>query len=301
MKRIIIISCILLAGFGVAGYSWQGSKSQQQYKGMELEINDLAQYGVIAYGPNDPDFRARLTALTAIPDSLSAEMLKYSVVLENKTPQKISAISIFWRFYPSEGDPIDRVSSFSMMGTPVFNDLTESIVEPQSFYPVSLLPDGSGIGKERLRQHEWKDDANARRRLETVSGLIARSVRWSFHIDSVMFSNGQMIGPDEYRYLAVLTAKINGARDLIKEIGMKLNRNEDAWAHAESYAARTDKEIEADFPDRRQRYRSPEYAYAFAKANAARALAWRKKNKGEQSARDLVQKWAERQIGLIRQ
>src|SRR5262245_56040962 len=96
MKKLGITLCVSLAGLSVFGYTWNISKNPKQYKGMELEINDLADQGVILHGPASAGFNSRFTALVSIADGLSNDALKYSVILENKSPQNINALCMIW-------------------------------------------------------------------------------------------------------------------------------------------------------------------------------------------------------------
>lgn len=298
-KMLIITSCIFLIGLSTLGYTLKPSKGQTQYKGMELEINDLPQYGVVIHGPASAGFAGRLTALTSIPAELSENALKYSVVLENKTPQNINALYVSWRFYPSEGAPLERAASCNLISSPVFNDTEGRLVGANQQYTLSLLAQGLGMAGEGVLR-EMKNDDQTQKNLNAVKSLIARSVRWSFNIDAVMFSNGVMVGPNENGYLDVLTSRINGARDLIREVSEKFNRSEDAWAHAASYAATTEEKIEAQFPDFRARIKNHEFAYKIAKHSAAQTIVTQKKNLGEKNALDWITKMSSRQIPLTR-
>lgn len=308
MKTLMITLCILAAGLITLGYTWNTSSRTQkrQYKGMELEINDLADHGVFIHDPASAGFNSRFTSLVSIPNELTSSALSNSVVLENKTPQNINALCVLWRFYPSEGNPIERTAAFSFLDNAVFNSTNESLIKAGEQYPLSLLSKGLGIGRERMR--EIKDDAESKQNLDaeskqnldTVNQLIARSVRWSFYVDAVLFSNGVMIGPDSTHYLDALTARINGGRDLFREVAEKLDRGENAWAHAASYAAETEEQIDARFPDVRARMRNPDYAYAVAKRAAARTVDGRKKNWGEKETVEFVRGSLVRQIPLVR-
>jgi hypothetical protein len=64
---------------------------------MELIINDLPQHGVLIHGPEGPGFRDRLFALVAVPPDLEDDALRYSIVVENQTPQHILQITFVWR------------------------------------------------------------------------------------------------------------------------------------------------------------------------------------------------------------
>lgn len=252
---------------------------------MHLIVNDLPQHGVVIHGPASAGFSNKLWALVTVPDDLSGDAMRYSVIVENKTPQHIIAMSVVWRFYPSNGEPIMQSYSFSFMGNSVFNNVAESLIKPGEQYPLSLLLDSVGFGRQRAQV--IKSDGQTKQRLERVNAQIARSVKWSVEIDGVLFSNGVCVGPNTTKYLDLLDARIRGARDMVNELANRLDAGEpaaDVLAHARSFAEITDEQLEAPFPDFRERMHNPELAYNQAKTGMARQAVARDKNFGGERA-----------------
>ncbi|MGH9834135.1 MAG: hypothetical protein ACREBD_07445 [Blastocatellia bacterium] len=304
MRKIIAISCILLSALGVIAWRATSTPNQsRQYKGMRLEIHDLAEHGVFAYGPDSADFGRKLGALVAIPADLTNDAPKYSVILENRTPQRITAIAVVWHFYPAQGAPIERSSSFSFISNPFFNDVSDSLIKAGEFYPLCQLADGVGFGRARMT--ELKSDAQAKQTLALLDALIARSMRWSFDIDSVLFSNGVFVGPDRLGYVGATSARINAARDILKEVAQKIDAGEpmsNVLAHANAYASIPEEALDAQYPDVRKRMRDPDYIYARIKNQTAKAVLARHRNfGGDAGLIAWVRQNSQQQIQLVRQ
>lgn len=270
---------------------------------MQLIVNDLPQHGVVIHGPASAGFSNKLLALVTVPDDLSGDAMRYSVIVENKTPQHIIAMSVVWRFYPSGGEPIMQSYSFSFMGNSVFNNVAESLIKPGEQYPLSLLLDSVGFGRQRAQ--EIKSDGQTKQRLERVNAQIARSVKWSVEIDGVLFSNGVCVGPNTTKYLDLLDARIRGARDMVNELANRLDAGEpaaDVLAHARSFAEITDERLEAPLPDFRERMHNPESAYNQAKTGMARQAVARDKNfGGERAMIEWIRESSRMHIPLVKQ
>jgi hypothetical protein len=265
---------------------------------MQLEVNDLSKYGVKIYGPSSPAFSNRLSALVTIPNDLLNDALKYSIVVENQTSQHIIAMSVVWNFYPPQGEPIKRSHSFSFMGNQVFNKVSDSLIRPGEQYPLSLLLESAGFGRQKAREIKLDDQVN--QRLEGVNMLIARSVKWSVDIDGVLFSNGVFVGSDTLKYFNALDAQTRGARDMITELAKRLDAGEDVFAFARPIAEVTDEALEAPYPDRRERMRNPEYIYNLAKTQMARQAVARRKNYGEQTVIEWIRENSKSYIPLVK-
>ncbi|MGH9842737.1 MAG: hypothetical protein ACREEM_28670 [Blastocatellia bacterium] len=304
MNRKIIGSCAMLAVLVAAGYTWNSNSTNKQkgYKGMEIEINDLAERGVVIHSPSSAGYNNRFSSLLAAPNDLADSARKYSAVVENKTPHPIIAATIIWRFYPSQGEPIPQTFAFNSIPNNVFNAPGRGLIQPGEQYPLCLLLERAGFGRERAT--EIKGDDDARRRLERVNALIARSVKWSVSVDGVLFSNGVFIGPDTIKYFDVLSARIRGARDIINELQQKLSAgepNDAVFAHARSYASITDEALEAPYPDRPLRFHNPDYAYNSYKTNMGRQAIALRENESEAKAIEFIGHNSRQQIALIKE
>src|SRR5215510_9834152 len=106
---------------------------------MRLEINDLSNVGVLVHGPDSVGFNNKLSSLLTIPDDLAGDAAKFTLIIENKTPQHINAISVIWRFYHSEGKPIERRYEYSFLSNSFFDDVSASLIKSGELYPLCLL------------------------------------------------------------------------------------------------------------------------------------------------------------------
>ncbi len=302
MRQLAITLSILLAA--TAAFGWRLTSTttlKHRYEGMQIEVNDLSDVGVVVHSPAGTGFSNMLSSLLTVPSDLAGDAAKYSVVIENKTPQHINAIAVIWRFYPSQGKPIERKYSFSFLGNSFFNNASDSLIKPGELYPLCLFAESAGFGRERLR--ELKSDQQTTNTLSVLNSLLARSTRWSLTIDSVLFSNGVWVGPNTDGFVERLTAQINGARDLLKELAQKLDAGEpvgNLLAHARAYAGAPNEKPEQRMPDRRQ-ITNPNYLYDWAKKNTARqVLARHERFGGDQAMIEWVREHMRRQISLVK-
>jgi hypothetical protein len=277
-RQLTIILSILLVSIVLIGWRLTSTTARKHgYVGMQLEINDLTDVGVVVHGPDSEGFNNKLSSLLTIPGDLVGDATKYSLIIENKTPQHINAISVIWRFYPSQGKPIEHKYEYSFMSNSFFDDVSDSLIKSGELYPLCAFVNSAGFGRERLR--EIKSDPQMTDTLSAIKSLLARSTRWSFTIDSVLFSNGVWVGPNKNGYVELLSARINGARDMLKELAQKLDAGEpidNVLAHAQSYAGPQDEPPANRMMDR-QKLTDPNYQYEWAKKNAARQVLARQK------------------------
>jgi hypothetical protein len=296
----MILAATLLVGWRLT--STTATTAQKSgYAGMQLEVNDLAKLGVLVHSPANEGFYNKLSSLVSIPNELAGDAAKYSLIIENKTPQHISAISVVWRFYSSQGQAIERTYEFSSINSSFFDDVSDSLIKSGEHYPLCLFAQSVGFGREPMS--ELKSDAQMTETLSAINTLMARSTRWSFTIESVLFSNGVWVGPNSTGYVERMTARINGARDLLKELAQKLDAGEataNVLAHARAYAGPADEPASKRMMDR-ERINDPNYHYEWAKKNAAReALARQKNFGGDKSMIEWVRQHTSRQIELVR-
>ena len=245
---------------------------ETRLSGMQLEINDLPNFGVMVYGPDSGGFNNKLSSLVTIPADLAADVAKYSAIIENQTPQHIIAMEVIWRFYPSQGKVVTRTFGFSRMSNQFFDDASYSLIKAGELYPHCLFADCGGFSPDRMTT--LKNNQQTTLKLDNVKGLMAISTRWSITIDSVLFSNGVWAGPNTDGHVERQTAQINGARDMLKELAQKLDAGEpvtNLLAHALAVSGRRPGERPDDkLPDGfREKMYDPNYLYGEARKQAA--------------------------------
>jgi hypothetical protein len=296
----LISSMLLLATVLV---TWRATSTARTsgYQGMQLEINDLSNFGVMVYTPDSADFSNKLSSLVTIPADLAADAAKYSIIIENKTPQHISAMEVIWRFYTSQGKEITRSYAYSFLGNQFFDDASSGLIKSGELYPLCLFADSVGFGYERMK--ELKSTPTALNTLDNIKSLMAMSTRWSFTIDSVLFSNGVWVGPNTDRYVERMTAEINGSRDMLKELAKKLDAGEpiaNILAHARTAAGPKDEPPENRLLDH-QKMKDPNYLYERQRKNAAReALARHQNLGGDKTLIDWIRGHSAHQIALVK-
>jgi hypothetical protein len=236
---------------------------------MELIINDLPQHGVLIHGPGSPGYMERLLALPAAftaPRDIDDDELRYSVIVENQTPQHILEISLTWSLYPREGGtPISQ--SVASSNRLEFNNLSRSLIPPGAQCAWSAL-DGLWF-KNRNMDYPTGGDSRRKER-DHVKKRLEANDKWSVDIDCVLFSDGVFAGPDTYLKFDQLEVENRGRVELIAELNRKLDDGEDAFAYAEQCASIPWEEINALYPDPRLYARSPELVYTWEKKMAAR-------------------------------
>lgn len=153
MKQLTITLSILLVATVAFGWRLTSTTTRKhRYEGMQLEVNDLSEVGVVVHSPASEGFNNKLSSLLTAPGDLAEETTKYSVIIENKTPQHINAIAVIWRFYPSQGQPIERKYDFSFLGNSFFNNTSDSLIKPGELYPLCLFAES-----ERFRRFRGDD------------------------------------------------------------------------------------------------------------------------------------------------
>jgi hypothetical protein len=264
---------------------------------MELIINDLPQHGVLIHGPESPGFRDRLFALVAIPPDLEDDALRYSIVVENQTPQHILRITFVWRPYPQEGWQPPFGEGAGSRSNPIFNNLLGSLIKPGEQCPWSLL---EGHCFWRLKAVMATPEVSQRERRDQLKTRFAASVKWSVDIDGVLFSDGVFVGPDTTQWFDHLEAEIRAASDLIAELNRKLDDGEDAFAHAEQYASITKEQIQALYSGARSHALNLEIISAWTKKTTAMNVIARWRKFGEMATVEWIRASAKSQIPLVR-
>jgi hypothetical protein len=300
-KLVIAPLFILALLFALGWTNWKTSTNKnQQFNGMQLIVKDLPQHGVVIHDSSNPAFKNELSAFYLIPPDLLNDALRYSIIVQNDTMQHIIALTVIWRFYPSQGAPIERTYSHSFSNQ-MFNNPAESLIKPNGKYGMCLLLPSAGFSSQKTQ--EIKKNNQLTNQLNQLNSLIARSAKWSVDIDGVLFSNGIYVGADSAKYFDFYNTKYKGARDLIEELMQKLNDNKphaDVFAHAQAYASITDAELEAPFSDFRQRMNNPVYVYNSVKTQMARQIIKRRTNFGEQATIDFIRQSSRFHISLVK-
>lgn len=262
---------------------------------MELIINDLPQHGVLLHGPASPGFRERLFALVAIPPGLEAEALRYSIVVENQTPQHILQIRLVWRPYPQVGWLPPFFDGASNHSNPVFNNMFGSLIKPGEQCPWSPL---EGHYFSRLQAVMATPDVGDSERRVQVKTRLAASVKCSVGIDAVLFGDGVFVGPDTTQEFDRLEVKVRATSDLITELNRKLDDGEDALAHAEQWASITQEQMNALYLEARSF--TPDLLYALAKKATAMNINARWQKFGEEATEEWIRASVKSLIPLVR-
>ncbi|HKC85672.1 MAG TPA: hypothetical protein VKG02_06855 [Blastocatellia bacterium] len=297
---------------------------------MEIIANDMPQYGVMIHVPESPGFRDRLFALVEVPPELEEDALRYSVVVENQTPQHILRINLVWSPYSQEDskyvreyDPRDRNEYLGLSrggllpigegaGISIDDAFTQmswgvsrGLIKAGNQCPWSLL-EGSYFWRQKAilattdaRQEDRRDQLKAR---------LAANARWSVGVDGVLFGDGVFAGPDTAMWFNNFETQVRAARDLIAELNRKLDAGEDVLAHAEQCASITIEQIdeqcasiakgqiEAIHPTAI----SYERIYALTRKTTAKNVIARQQKSGEQAAVEWIWESAKSQIPLVR-
>jgi len=266
---------------------------------MELIINDLPQHGVLIHGPESPGYRERLLALpaafTALPD-IDDDELRYSVIVENQTPQHIVKISLSWSPYPREsGTPISQGVESSYLLE--FNNLWRNLIPAGTQCAWSAL---DGLRFMNQKRSYPKGGDNQRKERDDVKKRLAANDKWSVDINYVLFGNGVFAGPDTDLEFDQDEAKNRGRVDMFAGLNQKLDKGEDIFAHVEGYALITRPQIEALYPDARAILPNLEQLYAISKKSAAMNVINRRQKFGELATVEWIRESAKSHIPLVR-
>jgi hypothetical protein len=299
-------SFLILTLLIAVGWSnrWHSTEKNHHYDGLQLIVNDLPEHGVLIHHSSNPEFQNELTAFYSIPPEILNDVMRFSIVVHNNTPHYIKSLTLIWKFYPSQGAPITN-SSTSSYGNTFSNNPAQGLIKPNGKYARSLLMSGTVVayaGPEPPKL-EIKNDERYKRQLDNLNGKLARSVKWSVDIDGVLFSNGIFVGPDTLKTFDSLNARFKGEKDLIEELMQILNNNQpiaDVFAHAQPLASITNAELEASYPDFRDRMRNPDYIYKRTKSNMARQVIERRNRLGEQASIDFIKQRSKEYIPLVK-
>jgi len=264
---------------------------------MELIINDLPEHGVVIHGPESPGFRERLLALMArfaVPLMIDDDALRYSFIVENKSPQDIIKISLTLGPYP-----IESRTPFSQGGG-ISNDLgliTQSSIRIPTGgqCPWNFL-DGYGFLAQKILSPTGGDSRRENR--DHRKRRLAAGDKWSVDIDYVIFGDGVFVGPDNHMQFDQIDASNRASRDMIAELNRKLDIGEDVFAYVEQCASITGGQINALYIDPRLNEPSPELLQTWGKKRAAEFVATFWQRSGKQRTVEWIRERAKSQIPL---
>ncbi|MFN0110759.1 MAG: hypothetical protein ACKVZH_18015 [Blastocatellia bacterium] len=303
-KRVILaVSCLLVIAAFVAGSSIASlKKSLKPYAGMQLEvINNLNNYGVTLEDASSLQFSSKLASFYSAPANLMNDLVKYSVIIRNQSPQRIMSLTIIWRFYPSAGAPIPQTFTFTALDNIFSNTASVNLIESSNASRgMSLLSRDMGLGGEFNRITEIKDDQYTQTLINRLNELLAQSVRWTVEIDGLLLSNGLYVGPDNAGFFNVLQSEIKGTRDLVAELAQKTGDPVAFFAQASTEAKVTKEALESKYPNFRERMRSTGYAYEVARQQLALRVMSERERLGDKAAIDFISTATMNQIALVR-
>ena len=285
---------------------------------MKFVITNTPQHGVMIHGPESLGFRERLFALVKVPPELEDDALRYSVVVENQTPQNILYLDLVWSPYSQEDSKY--VSKYDLRDGNEYLRLMRS-----GLMPVSLaMQVSTGVGFTQMSwgmsrplikagaQSPWsllegadflnqkidlaKNEAGRKEERDRVKAQFARIAKWSVEVDGVLFSDGVFAGPDTGHWFDRFEAGVRGARDFLAELNQKLDKGEDALAYAEQCASITNEQIEAIYPTALPGGRE----YALSKKGTAMNVSRLRQKSGEQATVEWIRESAKSQIPLVR-
>jgi hypothetical protein len=285
---------------------------------MKFVITDMPQHGVMIHGPESLGFRERLLALVKVPPELEDDALRFSVVVENRTPQNILYLDLVWSPYSQEDSkyvskydlrdgneylrlmrsglmPVSLAMQVSIGGefTQMSWGMSRPLIKAGAQSPWSLL-EGADFLNRKIDLA--KNEARLKEKRDRVKAQFARIARWSVDVDGVLFSDGVFAGQDTSLWFDSFEAKVRATRDFIAELNRKLDDGEDAFAYAEQCASITIEQIEAIYPTPLPGARE----YALSKKVGAMGVIMRRQKSGEQATVEWVRASAKSQIPLVR-
>jgi hypothetical protein len=286
---------------------------------MEIITNDLPEHGVMIHGPESPGFKDRLFGLVDVPPESEDDALRYSVVVENQSPQHILHIALVWSPYSQEDskyirefDPRNRnecsrlarsgllpiSEGYGISIDPVFTQMSRGVswglIKAGQQSPWSLL-EGHGFSRLKAIMDPGKLSLLEERR-DNIKARFARNDRWSVDVDGVLFSDGVFAGPDSARWFDRFEQRVKAARDLIADLNRMLDNGEDALAHAEQFASITNERLAELYPAAIPNAQ----AYGLIKRITAKNVIARLQKSGGQAAVEWIRECAKFQIPLVR-
>lgn len=267
---------------------------------MQLQtINNLSKYGVTIEGALSPDFKENVTRSFSAPMHIASDLEKYSVVLSNRSPQHVLAMTVVWRFEGAAGKPIPHISTIEAVdGT--LNNVSHNLIQAGTSRVFCLLANNGGLDTPYGQATTIKDDEYTQSRRNQLNDLLARSTKWSIEIDSILLSNGLFVGRDTVGRVDTLKSKIQGARDLAAELQSKSNDIGSFLAHAQAVTGVSREDLEKKYPDIRARLKSPAYFYEESRRQFALRVLAEHNTSGQTAALDFVNNSLKNQVAVVR-
>lgn len=299
-KISLIVLCVLSIVAIAVGFSISKVKTSAAYAGMQLQtINNLSKYGVTIEGALSPGFKEKVAGSFSVPTHIADDLEKYSVVLSNRSPQHVLAMTVVWRFEGSTGKSIPHISTIEAIdGT--LNNVSHNLIQAGTSRVFCLLANNGGLDTSYGQTTTIKDDEYTQSRRNQLNDLLARSTKWSIEIDSILLSNGLFVGRDTVGRVDTLKSKIQGARDLAAELLSKSNDVGALLAHAQAVTNVSREDLEKKYPDIRARLKSPAYFYEESRRQFALRVLAERNTSGQTAALDFVNNSLKNQVAIVR-
>jgi hypothetical protein len=276
------------------------AKSSAAYAGMQLQtINNLTKYGVTIEGPLSSGFKEKVAESFSAPTHVESDLEKYSVVLSNRSPQHVLAMTVVWRFEGAAGKSIPHITTIEAIdGT--LNNVSHNLIQAGTSRAFCLLANNGGLDTPYGQATTIKDDEYTQSRRNQLNDLLARSTKWSIEIDSILLSNGLFVGRDTAGRFDTLKSKIQGARDLAAELQGKSNDAGSFLAHAQAVTGVSREDLEKKYLDIRARLKSPAYFYEESRRQFALRVLAERNSSGQAAALDFVNNSLKNQVAIVR-
>jgi hypothetical protein len=182
-----------------------------------ISYSGLTESGIRILTPETQEFRDELQALTAgSSHPLLDETLPYSVIVKNTSTRFIATIVVIYNIKNSEGNPVDHTFALSSLYRHRARLMAPG--ESRLVGPVPFLYET--VNRRQLAGALPLDNAaneNVQQRLRNYTN------QQSIHVtlDSVVFEDGELIGPDKANMLGVLNSWIRAEQELREAVGTK--------------------------------------------------------------------------------
>ncbi len=176
-----------------------------------ITYTGINESGVRLLVPASQDFQNQLRALTAgITHELLDQVLPYCVIVQNSGTKAIAAIRVVHDLKNDQGQPISHQFRLSTVAA----DPIRMMMPGQSrlIGPVPLIVEA--VNRSRLAE-VFSDDIQARHEVELRLAKYRSQQEIHISLDSIVFENGELIGPDKVNSLAVLNGWLRATKDLV--------------------------------------------------------------------------------------
>lgn len=249
-KPILSFSAIIIVltmGVGLGPNAFWHHKSQQPMNQMHnLTVNSLPDHSIFIIDRSDTAFEKLFSAQVNVPQDMEDDIKRFSVFITNNSNRAIAAYIVKWEFLQPNGRVINDYRGYSQLKLSAIgtDDLHPALTSRSSrllslingvasatklLNPPSLIPeDKRGYIKNNLNNE-----------ISHLTKKLEKSVSWSVTLDSVLFTDGTLVGTDTHGYFEELKAQLEGRQDMFQEV-LNIISNEtpertyaDAFKHAE--------------------------------------------------------------------